>query len=114
MKIIDYTGCDGVMIGRAAMGNPWIFKNITRGLKGQIYQEPTLNDKALLCKKHFHLLKDAKNETQCVNLSKKHFGYYLKGFNKASEWRVKFMRADNSDEVESLIGDLITYSKQYK
>ena len=58
-------------------------------------------------------MKDAKNETQCVNLSKKHFGYYLKGFNKASDWRIKFMKANNVNEVEELLDELIKYGENY-
>ena len=114
MRMIDETNCDGVMIARAAMGNPWIFKSILCGLEGKPYKNPTLEEKTLLCKKHFHLLKDAKNETQCVNLSKKHFGYYLKGFNKASDWRIKFMKANNVNEVEDLLDELIKYGEAYK
>ena len=111
MKIIDYTGCDGVMIGRAAMGNPWIFKNILAGLNDKQYKDPSIVDKAMLCKEHFELLKDDKNETQCVNLTKKHFGYYLKGFSKASEWRVKFMNSSSINEVEDLLNKLIIYCR---
>ena len=66
-----------------------------------------------MCKKHFDLLKENKNETQCVNLSKKHFSYYLKGFNKASEWRVKFMKANNVAEVEFLLDELVQYGANY-
>jgi len=112
MRMIELTGCDAVMIARAAMGNPWIFKNIISGIKGEIFKEPTLKEKTLLCKKHFNLLKDAKSETQCVNLSKKHFGYYMKGFSKASEWRIKFMKTNNITEIENLLDDLIKYSEQ--
>jgi len=109
IKIIEYTGCDGVMIGRAAMGNPWVFQNIISGLENKQYTEPSILDKALLCKKHFNLLKEDKNEIQCVNLTKKHFGYYLKGFRKASEWRVKFMGSSNIEEIENLLEKLIEY-----
>ena len=114
MRMIEQTNCDGVMIARAAMGNPWIFKNILNGLQGNIYKQPTLKEKTLLCKKHFNLLKEAKNETQCVNLSKKHFGYYLKGFNKASDWRIKFMKTANIEEVENLIDALVEFGENYK
>ena len=71
--------------------------------------EPSLIERASICKTHFDLLKEDKNEVQCVNLTKKHFGYYLKGFNKASEWRVKFMRSKNISEVEDLLKELIEY-----
>ena len=107
--MINYTGCDGVMIGRAAMGNPWIFQNIILNLKGGSFLEPSILDKAYLCKKHFDLLKKDKNESQCINLTKKHFGYYLKGFSKASEWRVNFMKSHKIEEIETLLEDLIHY-----
>ena len=48
MRMIDETNCDGVMIARAAMGNPWIFKSILCGLEGKPYKSPTLEEKTLL------------------------------------------------------------------
>ena len=77
------------------------------------YIKPSIADKALLCKKHFHLLKDDKNEKQCVNLTKKHFGYYLKGFSRATEWRVKFMNSSSTQEIENLLDELINYCDNY-
>jgi len=114
MRMIDETDCDAVMIGRASLGNPWIFKNIISGLDNKKYFPPTLNEKALICKKHFNLLKEDKNEIQCINLSKKHFGYYLKGFKNASEWRSKFMKSNNISQIEILLEELIEYSKMQK
>jgi tRNA-dihydrouridine synthase B len=105
-NMIEETGCDAVMIGRASLGNPWVFKSIQQHIKGEIFVPPTLEDRAVMCRKHFQLLKADKHEKLCVNLSKKHFGYYLKGFQGASCWRKKFMRSDTINEVEELLEKL--------
>ena len=114
VAMIDKTGCDGVMIGRAAMGNPWVFQNIISGINKKEYKAPDLLEKTKLCKQHFELLKEDKNEPQCVNLSKKHFGYYLRGFKKASDWRIKFMKTNNINQIDLLLDKLIEYAQNSK
>jgi len=102
-KMKEETNCDGVMIGRAALGNPWIFKSILNKIKGHEISDISLEDKINMCKKHFLLLKKDKNEQQCINLAKKHFSYYLKGFKNASKWR-KYIMLSNcySDIIENI------------
>ena len=107
MRMKDETGCDAVMIGRAALGNPWIFKAIEAKLNGREFINPSLNERAEMCKIHFDLLKDDKHEKLCLNLSKKHFAWYLKGFPGAAEWRSKFVRSDNIDEFENHLNELL-------
>ena len=100
-KIIDMTGCDGAMIARGALGNPWIFKEISNYILNKKNDNNiTLKDRFDLCKKHYQLLKKDKTEHVCLNLTKKHFSWYLKGFNGASEWRKKFMFSQSVKEVE--------------
>ena len=100
-KIIDITGCDGAMIARGALGNPWIFKEINNYiLNKKIEKNITLKDRFNLCKEHYQLLKKDKTEHVCLNLTKKHFSWYLKGFNGASDWRKKFMYSQSVDEIE--------------
>ena len=60
-----------------------------------------------MCKTHFDLLKDDKHEKLCLNLSKKHFAWYLKGFPGAAEWRSKFVRSDDIDEFENHLNELL-------
>ena len=101
-RIIDITGCDGAMIARGALGNPWIFKEISNYLLNQkIEKNITLKDRFNLCKQHYQLLKKDKTEHVCLNLTKKHFSWYLKGFNGASDWRKKFMYSQSVDEIEN-------------
>ena len=102
------------MIGRGALGNPWIFKSIQAKLNGENFTHPTLMDRAEMCKIHFDLLKEDKHEKLCVNLSKKHFAYYLKGFPGAAEWRSKFVHSENINEIETHLDALITnYAVNY-
>jgi len=102
-KMKNETNCDGVMIGRAALGNPWIFKSILNKINGDEILDTTLEEKIDMCKKHFLLLKEDKNEQQCINLAKKHFSYYLKGFNNASKWRKDIMLSNSySDIIEKI------------
>jgi len=105
-KMKEITGCDGVMIGRAALGNPWIFKSIYNRVSGKTEFIPQLSERINMCRRHFKLLKKDKSNRICVNLAKKHFSYYLKGFNGASNWRKKFMRATNPTEINQLLEDM--------
>lgn len=104
------TGCDGVMIGRGALGNPWIFRSIKDQECGKPTFIPKLSEKIYMCRQHFQLLKEDKNDRLCVNLAKKHFSYYLKGFDGASTWRRAFMQVTNPREINQL---LVNMEKEY-
>jgi len=100
-KMIDETGCDAVMIARGALGNPWIFKELTKYIKNEKFSfSPSLKERIQTCREHYELLKKDKTEHVCLNLTKKHFSWYLKGFNGAVEWRRKFMYSNSNEEVE--------------
>jgi len=100
------TGCDGIMIGRAALGNPWIFKSIQHFESGKIDYNPIIPEKINLAKRHFKMLKDYYTEQLSLNLSKKHFNYYFKGFNSASCWRKKFMQITTTNEINDLLNKM--------
>ena len=97
IKIKEHTNCDGVMIGRGSLGNPWIFKELTDENYNSL--DRNIMDIVDICEKHFLLLKKHKEERVCLNLTKKHFSWYLKGFNNASEWRKKFLKSNSIDDV---------------
>ena len=98
-RIINYTGCDGVMIGRAALGNPWIFKELHSNKEIL----PTTKDIFKLCIKHLSLLEKHYSPAISLNLSKKHFGWYLKGFSGASSLRKMVMRSSSLKEIQKII-----------
>ena len=93
-KMFEYTGCDGVMIARAAQGNPWIFDQ-AKSLFDKNYKskKTSLVSIASMCKEHFKLLVNDKGNSTGMNLMRKHFSNYLKGFPKASIFRQKLVTA---------------------
>ena len=103
IKILKQTKCDAVMIGRAALGNPWIFRDINNYNKGKTKKETKISDILTICIKHYNLLKENKEERVCVNLTKKHFSWYLKGFKNASYWRKKILFSKDISQIEETI-----------
>ena len=104
-KMINYTKCDAVMIGRAALGNPWIFSEI----RDDNRKKPTKKDIAKICSLHLDLLIKYYNKKVSLNLSKKHFGWYLKGFEGASNIRKEIMRSTKVEEVQMIIDELLRH-----
>ena len=100
------TNCDGVMIGRGALGNPWIFKQISNYKKNEDIFSIKIQDILDVCIEHYYLLKENKEENVCVNLTKKHFSWYLKGFKNASTWRKKILFSKNINQIEETIHDM--------
>ena len=94
------TGCDGVMIGRAALGNPWIFRDVLIAREGGIPRPPTPETKLLTILVHIDLLSELYEEKVGVNRFKAHILYYLKDLRG-----VRALRRYICSEVQR-IGDL--------
>ena len=105
-KILKETGCDAIMIGRAALGNPWIFKQIKEYNNNKEISSIEVSDILKVCVHHYELLKENREERICVNLTKKHFSWYLKGFKNASNWRKKILFSNNIEEIEESIRNM--------
>ena len=106
LRMKEETGCDGIMIGRAALGNPWIFKSIKQSESGKSEYNPTINERIHLTKRHLQMLKKYYNERISLNLSKKHFNFYFKGFEGASFWRKIFMKIKTTNEINDLMQEI--------
>ena len=100
--IIKMTGADGIMIGRAAMGNPWIFKRLNHYLRtGQKLPPPTLEERINILKRHFKLLLKFKGEYIGIREMRKHAAWYTKGLTGGAELRNQFNNAETeSDFIE--------------
>lgn len=102
-KMFSHTKCDGIMIGRAALGNPWFFTQIKKFLKNENFNEISLDDRLEVCKKHFELLVQTHGEEIGSNNMKKHFGWYFKNFKGASSLRKKVVMAKNYSEMKDIL-----------
>jgi len=91
------TGCDGVMLGRAIYGNPWLFSN-SQELKNRRPQEKI---QALL--EHLSLFDELLSDTTNFAIMKKHFKAYIEGFPGAKDLRVKLMEARSESEVRGVL-----------
>lgn len=79
-RMMDQTGCDGVMIGRAALGYPWIFREVAHFLRnGETVSPPGYEERIQVAIRHLHLLVDYKGEDVGVREMRKHASWYLKG-----------------------------------
>ncbi len=104
MKCI--TGCDGVMIGRAALGNPWIFKSILNNVMIDKNNEVDIIEIIHTAKLHIQMLENYYSPKIFNNLSKKHLNYYIKGFDGASYWRKKFMQIESASEIKQILREM--------
>jgi len=104
IRMFEKTSCDGVMVGRSSLGNPWFFKQAVALFEGKkIEGEPTLEDKVNCCRQHFIKMIEWHGEKIAVNLMKKHFGWYIRGFQKSSTIRKALVSAQNQDTIISIL-----------
>ena len=100
----EYTGCDAIMIGRAAQGNPWIFREIPVYLKtGELPPRPEPAEKAALAARHLNLLVQYNGEYLGVLKMRKHLAWYSKGMRNAAEVRERVNHAKTSGQVREII-----------
>lgn len=102
MERLRESKVDGLMIGRGAEGNPWIFQRIHTELQGKVWTPPTLAERMAVARRHLRGLIAHKGERTAVLEMRKHFGWYLKGCPFATEYRVKSYEVTNQAEMEAL------------
>jgi len=101
--IQKHTRCDGVMIGRGAQGNPWVFKEITGFIQnGVIPPPPALEERLEVALFHTAEISKAKGEYIGIREMRKHLGWYVKGLPGASELRKEIIKLKTYDEVEKM------------
>lgn len=98
-KMFEYTGVDGIMIGRGSFGNPWIFRNIIYYLQnGEKLSEPTNQEKLEVMKKHIKLALEEKGEIAIKEL-RKHIAWYTKNMKNSSEFRNSINKIETEKEL---------------
>ena len=105
--MMEQTGCDGVMIGRAALGNPWILTRIVHFLKtGDLMPGPAPEERVATALRHLDLLVEIKGETVAVWEMRKHAAWYMKGLRGASRLRELVNKAKSKEEIRKIFNAL--------
>ncbi len=108
--MFEYTGVDGIMIGRGAMGNPWIFRQIQYYLEtGEKLPKPTLKEKYEILKEHIELAIKERGEKVAINEMRKHIACYTKNLKDASAFRNEINHIDNKEELLQKMQEYFSY-----
>ena len=104
-KIIEETGCDGIMIGRAARGNPWIFEQVTAGLNGkEIPAMPCEKDRKLMLIRELEGRLKYLPEDVAVREFRSVMPFYIKGLPGSSQIKVRLCSCSKADEIKEILG----------
>lgn len=102
-KVLMLTGCDGVMVGRGALGNPWLIPQVEHFLlEGVVWEEPTLEKKIEVALAHFDRVLNYKGERIGLNEMRKHAVWYIKGIPNAAKMRDLIMQIKSSKEMKDV------------
>ncbi len=99
-KLLEQTGCDGIMIGRGAQGNPWIFKEVVSFLEtGEIPARPTPQEVRRVIERHAALQLSVKGEYTGVREMRKHLAWYTAGYPNSARFRQMINTMETMDEL---------------
>jgi len=112
-RMLEETGCDGVMIGRAALGNPWmIYRTVNYLETGELMGEPSVREKIEVCKLHLDRLIALKNENVAVREMRKHAAWYLKGIRGNAKARNEVNQCETREQLVALLDNLVIEVEQ--
>ena len=103
-RMMDYTGCDAVLIGRGAQGNPWIFKRTVHFLEtGELLPEPTFEERAEVILRHAKMLVEYKGEYVGIREMRTHLTSYVKGLHGATDLRRSLTSVETYDDIKRMM-----------
>jgi nifR3 family TIM-barrel protein len=109
-NMLDYTGCDALMIGRAAQGNPWSFEEILHYLNtGESLHPPSVTERIEVMLRHLELLIEYKGERIGVLEARKHMAWYIKGIRNGPAIREMINKASSEDDMKNIIFSIQKY-----
>jgi len=103
-------GVDGIMIGRSAIGNPWIFRDIKQLLRGEVPEQPTYSERVSTAIKHLRAAEKEKGERRAVLEMRTQYAGYFKGQYDFKQTRMKLMTAETIEACQEI---MMTYAKQH-
>ncbi len=104
-KALEVSGCDGVLVARGVLGNPWIFKQWLEVQNGQVPSEPSISERVAVVKRHLELHLEQYGEDH-VTTFRKHLSWYFKGIPHVKEARTKMMVVKTREELEEILNTL--------
>lgn len=117
-KALEYKeryGVDGIMIGRAAIGYPWIFREIKHYIQHkELMAAPTLEERIAVCKKHLHKSFEWKGPKIGIFEMRRHYTNYLKGLPNIKEFRGRLVTLTTVEEIEAVLDEMYQYYKGYQ
>ena len=117
-KALEYKnryGIDGIMIGRAAIGYPWIFDEIKHFLKtGEILPPPSIEDRVEVCKKHLHKSFEWKGPIVGIFEMRRHYANYLKGLPGIKDYRYQLVTLKTVEEIDAILDEIVTKYAGYE
>ena len=107
-RMLDHTGADGVMIGRAALGDPWMIYRTVKYLdSGELMPEPSIREKMDVCILHFERLMALKGEKVAVREMRKHASWYLKGIRGNGRFRNAINLTETKEDLVLLLNSIV-------
>lgn len=104
-KMLDETGCDGIMIGRAARGNPWIFNQVSKYIaNGEVIDRPDINELKKMILRHSRMLLEMKGDYTGIREMRKHVSWYTAGYPHSAEIRRQVNMVESYEELEEVLG----------
>lgn len=106
-RMLEETGCDGIMVGRAAQGNPWIFREITSYLEhGVKMKRPAIEEVRDMIRRHAALQLECKGDYIGIREMRKHVAWYIAGYPHAASLRKKVCSVERMEELMELLGEI--------
>ena len=102
-RMFEYTGVDGIMVGRGTLGNPWLMKNIIKELNGEQKEEISNTQKLAVIKEHLELAVKEKGEYIAIREMRKHICWYIKNLKDSSTIREKVNKIEQTDELVEVL-----------
>ena len=107
LTMIEQTDCDGVMVGRGAMGNPWLFAEIAARMEGREFHAPTVEERLMTALAHLDQMLAHKGDRVGLAEGKKHVSWYLNGLRGAASARAAIMTADSPDAIRRVLETIL-------
>ena len=108
LRCLKWTGADGIMIGRATFGDPWIFQQVSAAMAGQeVPERPILKDRIAVAVKQFELSEQDHGEHIACLEARKHFAWYLRGVRNASYYKKEITSMNRMEDIYRIAKDIV-------